>query len=45
MSIYPAGYTSEVYLLLGFSILENGAIVHFWWLVVSPHREGFVPGR
>jgi hypothetical protein len=27
-------------LLLDFSILENGAIVHLWWLVVvSPWRE------
>jgi len=22
-----------VYLLLDFSILENGAVVNFWWLV------------
>jgi hypothetical protein len=33
MSIYPTGSTSEVDLLLDFSILENGPIVHFWWLV------------
>jgi hypothetical protein len=29
-----AGSTSEVDHLLDFSILENGPIVHFWWLVV-----------
>jgi hypothetical protein len=28
-SIHPAGSTSEVDLLLDFSILENGSIVHF----------------
>jgi hypothetical protein len=35
MSIYPAGSTSEVDLLLNLSILQNGPIVHFWWLVDS----------
>jgi hypothetical protein len=38
MSIYPAGSTSEVDLLLDFAILENGPIVHFWWLVVCTNR-------
>ena len=33
-SISPAGSTSEVYLLLDFSILENGHVVHFGRLVV-----------
>jgi hypothetical protein len=35
MSIYPAGSTYEVDLLLDFSILENGPTVHFWWLVAG----------
>jgi hypothetical protein len=29
----PCRVHSEVYLLLDFSILENGPIVHIWWLV------------
>jgi hypothetical protein len=34
---YPAGSTSEVDLLLDFSILENGPKVHFGWLVEGGH--------
>ena len=50
MSIYPAGSIIEVDLLLDFSGLENGPIVHFWWLVAveegqacSPSAATFTP--
>ena len=38
MSIYPAGSTYEVDHLLDFPFIENGPIVHFWWLVVDGQR-------